>query len=70
MTMRETMIGLYVVAAVLVLVVISAMTSQAIRFLRARRRWRKREKTSLDTVRADFNNTADGLRIILLLSPT
>jgi hypothetical protein len=26
--------------------------------------------TSLDTLKADFNRSADGLRIILLLSPT
>ena len=64
------MIGVFVVAAVLVLVVITRYYFAGHQVPAGQAPLAELSYTSLDTVRADFKRSADGLRIILLLSPT
>jgi hypothetical protein len=68
--MRRTMTALFVVIAVVMLAVIVRYYFAGHQVPAGQAPLAELTGKSLDTLKADFNRSADGLRIILLLSPT
>jgi len=68
--MRRTMTAVFVVAAVLVLAVIARYHFAGHQVPAGQAPLAELTTESLGSLKADFNRSADGLRILLLLSPT
>lgn len=68
--MRRTMIGVVVVIFVVVLVLGARLYLAGHQTPAGQPPMMDLTGNSLDSLKADFNRSADGIRIILLLSPT
>ncbi len=68
--MRRTMTAVFAVAAVVVLAVIARYYFAGHQVPAGQAPLGELTSTSLHSLKADFNRSADGVRIVLLLSPT
>jgi hypothetical protein len=68
--MRRTMTAAFVVIAVVVLAVIARYYFAGHQVPAGQAPLAELTSNSLDSLKADFNRSADGVRIVLLLSPT